>query len=71
MVAPKLRFQEFDGDWESKKLKDLTDILKYEKSFFIVITEKTVALASPATMPYIEYTGLKQLPPSDSIAYIR
>ena len=28
MVAPKLRFQEFDGDWESKKLKDLTDILK-------------------------------------------
>ena len=49
----------------------LTDILKYEKSFFIVITEKTVALASPATMPYIEYTGLKQLPPSDSIAYIR
>ena len=28
MAAPKLRFKEFDGDWTSNKLKQLTDVLK-------------------------------------------
>ena len=28
MATPKLRFKEFDGGWTSKKLKDLTDVLR-------------------------------------------
>lgn len=28
MAVPKLRFKEFDGDWTSNKLKQLTDVLK-------------------------------------------
>jgi type I restriction enzyme S subunit len=28
MTVPKLRFKEFDGDWTSNKLKQLTDVLK-------------------------------------------
>ena len=51
--------------------RPLTDNLKHEKSFFTVTTEKMVAHASPATMPNIEYTGLKPMLPSDSIEYIR
>ena len=27
MLAPKLRFKEFDGDWESKNIKDLVNSL--------------------------------------------
>ena len=27
--APKLRFKEFSGDWESKKLEDVTSYVDY------------------------------------------
>ena len=56
--APKLRFKEFSGDWESKKLEDVTSYVDYRgktppksESGIFLVTAKNIKQG------YIDYSA--------------